>query len=349
MDNLAPIPPNQKAIAEASELSREILSNIELSDIPLKNIALKASRLARLLKDVDYQRIFLYEASGYPTAPDGVPPDVWKLGVTSGRIEQIKDPKTGNITETMVCQSIESIEKQLQLSDVALAAARDPDVSISSANPSQYVSTPIGNRIERNSVQINAGQYTKHLAKSRSLIYEYTVRRYYELKFSGIADDIFTRTRQKVDEQIGKLLPDALRKFTSVYENLLSDNQEDWANAVHSCRRILQDLADVIFPPTEKPKVLEINGKKKEVLLGQEQYINRIIAFIEDHSDSERFKEIVGSNISYLGNRLDSIFKASQKGSHSEITLREEADRYVIFTYLIVGDVLSLYLEKRGY
>ena len=36
---------------------------------------------------------------------------------------------------------------------------------------------------------------------------------------------------------------DTIKKFTSVYSNLLSENDEDWSNAVHSCRRILQDLA----------------------------------------------------------------------------------------------------------
>lgn len=37
-----------------------------------------------------------------------------------------------------------------------------------------------------------------------------------------------------------------------------------------------------------------------------------------------------------------SMFKAAQKGSHDTIVSREEADRYVIYTYLIVGDILSL-------
>jgi len=45
----------------------------------------------------------------------------------------------------------------------------------------------------------------------------------------------------------------------------------------------------------------------------------------------------------YLGDRLDSTFQASQKGSHTRIVSRDEADRYVVYTYLLVGDVLSLY------
>lgn len=130
-----------------------------------------------------------------------------------------------------------------------------------------------------------------------------------------------------------------------MYENLQSENPENWSNAVHSCRRILQDLADVIFPPREDGAVL-VDGKEKTVKLGKDNYINRIIAFVQEKASSERFEEIVGSNLAYLGNRLDSAFQASQKGSHANIVNRDEADRYVVYTYLLVGDVLSIYAKE---
>ena len=52
---------------EALELSAAILKNIEESELPLSNIALKAIRLARLLNDIDFIKIFEYESSGYPS------------------------------------------------------------------------------------------------------------------------------------------------------------------------------------------------------------------------------------------------------------------------------------------
>ena len=33
------------------------------------------------------------------------------------------------------------------------------------------------------------------------MIYQYVMEKYYELRFSGIADDIFTRIRDRVDAQ----------------------------------------------------------------------------------------------------------------------------------------------------
>lgn len=85
-----------------------------------------------------------------------------------------------------------------------------------------------------------------------------------------------------------------------------------------------------------------INGREQAIKLGSDAYVNRIVAFLEERSTSERFNEIVGSNLSFIGNRLDSVFQATQKGSHANIVTQEEADRYVVYTYLIVGDVLSL-------
>ena len=179
---------------------------------------------------------------------------------------------------------------------------------------------------------------TELLSSRRVFIYNYVLEKNYELKYSNLNSDIFTRTQLKFDAEMMNTIPETIKKFTSVYSNLLSENDEDWSNAVHSCRRILQDLADKIYPARE-PK--ELPGGKK-INLGVEQYINRLVAYIEKHSDSSRFKEIVGSNLKYIGERLDSIFNAVQKGSHKVISTQDEADRYVIYTYLIVGDILRL-------
>lgn len=61
-----------EGLKEALVLCESVISEIELNSNSLSNIALKASRLARLVGHFDYQKIFLYEVSGYPTTPDGV-------------------------------------------------------------------------------------------------------------------------------------------------------------------------------------------------------------------------------------------------------------------------------------
>ena len=185
---------------------------------------------------------------------------------------------------------------------------------------------------------------TEVLASRRTFIYNYALRKHYEIRFSSLAEDVFTRIRARVDSSIGLAIPDTVNKLTASYENLRSDNPEDWANAVHSCRRVLQDLADAVFPSQKEARTRHVDGSEKEIGLGADQYVNRLVAYIEDSSESRRFAEIVGSHLAFIGDRLDAIFRAAQKGSHATVT-REEADRYVVYTYLVVGDILSLRSE----
>lgn len=182
---------------------------------------------------------------------------------------------------------------------------------------------------------------TGELAFRRTSVYDYAIRKHYEIRFSSLAEDVFGRIRSRIDSSIGGAVPDAVRKLTAVHDNLVSDNPEDWSNASHSCRRVLQDLADAVFPPQDTSRTRFVDGKETKIKLGADQYINRLIAYIEDSSASSRFKEIVGSHLHYIGDRLDALFRAAQKGSHSTVT-QEEADRCVVYTYLIVGDILSL-------
>lgn len=336
------IPSNQAILKEATELSEEILRNIELSEIALGDIALKASRLARLLNDDKMRQVMQYEAGGYPTAGSGIPSDIWELAVAAGRTFE-KEIK-GEMKNKAYRNSIADLELSVASLESGLSAAADVPSSVQSANPRQTLFPSSGNQMERYSLRSNASLAANRLAARRQFIYDFAMRVNLELKFSGIADDIFSRVRERVDAIIGTTIPESVRKLTSVHDNLQSDNPEDWSNAVHTCRRLLKDLADAVFPPTED-RVVDTGSAKKTIRLGPDSWVNRLVAFVESHSDSERFQEIVGSHLDYLGNRLDGVANAASKGTHTDIVDKAEADRYVIFTYLLVADILSLNSE----
>jgi len=232
------IPPNTKKLKEALEISEEIIRNIELSELPLSMIVLKASRLARLLNDFDYQKIMEYESGGYPSGPDGIPNDIFNLARLADRTYKTKDSKN-NIKEYARISSIEEIENNIDTAKTRIRAATDPDISISSANPNQTVWNPPGNKNERQNLNTEIKKNSSLLSSRRSFIYHYAMRKNHELKFSKIASDAFSRKRESVDNLISSYVPSATEKFTAIYENLQSDNPEDWSNAVHSCRRIL--------------------------------------------------------------------------------------------------------------
>ncbi len=331
-------------LKEALFIASEALRELELSEAPLTSIALKASRIARITGDFDMQQIMLFEAGGYPSEPTGVQSEIWSLAVKAKRI--VKEKKEGKINEYAILKSIEQLESENQAAKERLRSAVDPNISISSNNPNQFISPVVGNGFERTKTVSSISETAKVIGQRRAYIYQYLSDVYYELRYSSVTEDSFSRIRSVVDINIANLTPNAVKKFTAIYDNLDSDNTEDWANAVHSCRRVLQDLADVLYP-SRADITKNIGGKERIIKLGPDAYINRIIAYVEENTQSERFKEIVGSHIKYLGERLDAIFQAAQKGSHAEIVSKEEADRYVVYTYMVVGDLITLKLSRE--
>lgn len=159
---------------------------------------LKTVRIARLLNDFPYLSIFQYEASGYPTTPAGVDCSIWEIAGKAGRLYQTTDTK-GRTRTSAFLESIAALEELINTSRVGLEAATDPDVSLSSANPDQFVMTGAGNALERKSLRDQISQATGRLASRRALIYQYVLEKNCELKYSGIASDAFSRIRLRVD------------------------------------------------------------------------------------------------------------------------------------------------------
>ena len=314
-----------RVLEEALSLSADILEDIELSKADLTIIVLKTLRLARLLNDYEEEKIFKWESSGYPVGESGVTLDVWSAAEKAGRTYYGESKDGESRQQMMYTESIEKLSSRLEFGKMTIEAADNPR--------------------ERSRAVRSATLVSERLSHRRTFIYDYASRKHYELRFSNLVGDIFERIRSSIDSSIGTIMPDEVRKLSSVSDNLNSDNPEDWANAAHSCRRLLQELADAVFPPQSETRTREPNGKPIKIKLGPDHYINRIVAFIEDASKSDSYQAIVGSHLRYIGERLDAIFSAAQKGSHSRVTKRE-AERCVVYTYLLVGDILSLHEDS---
>lgn len=294
-------------LSEALALSEEILRNIELNELPLENICLKTSRLARLLNDQVRRQFYAQNAS-----------------------------------------SIGQREVELETSRTQLSVARDPDVSVQSANPQQWVMNPMGNTLERNLLSNTIRKNSQLLKAAKSQIYRYVLDIHYELRFGSVQEEIFQKTRHFVDLKLSEMVPEAVSKFISAFDNLKSENPEDWSNAVGSCRRILKAVADKLYPPNPGgQEEIEKNGKRIKV--GPDHYLNRLILYVQDKSKSRTFKSIVGSHLEYFVERLEAVLSAGHKGAHEDIQTAEEAERYIIYTYLLIGDLLRLEQgEEKG-
>ena len=327
---------NRSSSNEALELSNDLLADMELGELALSNCFMKGCRLARLLGDTDMLQVFQWEVSGYPSKPGGIPPNVWALAKKAKRVYEVKDKKSGAISEKCYTSSIEGLETLKSTSQTRLKLTEQKSVSVSSANPNQYVHPPYVNLPERNNAEVAINKTSEQIASRRSFLYEYVLKRHMELRVSSPAEDIFTAHRQKIDDLLGRFIPEELVKIDSIAENLNSENSEDWANAAHTCRRLLQGLADKIYPARD-----DLKKDGKLIKLGPDNYINRLVCYCESNSSSGTFNSLIGSHLSFIGDRLDSIFNGAQKGSHANLSL-DESRRIVIFTYICVGDILEL-------
>lgn len=329
--------------AEIIALAEEILRNIELSEIPLSSVVLKCARLARLTEDEGAQKIFKYELVGYPKEKKGefVLYEAFELARKANRIFFSPDPnlpKGSQHREVMFSQTLGELEATLESAKEQIRVAVDGNVSVSSANPNQFLMTPSGNAYERSTLRSTITSTSRKINQLRAGYYEYVLGVYHSHKFGNVVEQIFDGRKSRVDNWLAGNLPETSKKFISVYENLLSENQEDWANAVHTCRRALKDMADLLCPADNREISIEGGGVIK---LTEENYIVRLKEFVKGKVGSGSFSRIVGSHINLVGDRIDSIYKATTKGSH-DVVSRQEAERYVIYTYLLISDLSEL-------
>lgn len=323
---------------EAFDLAGDLLADLELERLPLSSCALKAARLARLLGDDDHFLIFKYELAGYPSTPKGVEPEIWRLCVKALRV---RTEKSAGGVEKAELSSITSMEENAATLKMRLSYFQPQPISISSANPNQIISTPIRNIGLEAQIAASYRDEMAGLAARRAFIYDFVLSKFFELRVSSAAEDIFEGYRKRVDAHLSGLIPDELRRLESIRDNLQSENPEDWANAGHSCRRLLQSVADALYPPSDTP-VKSASGR--DIKVGADNYINRLVMFCEAKMASGVSSKVISADLKFIGERLDAAFSAAQKGSHGKIGI-SEAQRFVIHTYLVVGDILELNAE----
>ncbi|MDE0088521.1 MAG: helix-hairpin-helix domain-containing protein [Candidatus Poribacteria bacterium] len=171
-------------------------------------------------------------------------------------------------------------------------------------------------------------------------------RLYANLAFGEVPRQHFDLIRDRVDNLLLDICPDAIEQFMTAYERLAGGRAEDWSLALTSCRRIIKAVADVIYPPQNE----KVAGRE----VGDQQYINRIWAFLDENMASSSDKNLAKAHIDYLGSFIEELNKKTSKGVHSAIS-HEEAVRTVLYTYLTLGDILdftsesvSKALEERG-
>jgi hypothetical protein len=121
-------------------------------------------------------------------------------------------------------------------------------------------------------------------------------------------------------------------------------SEESRSAALTSCRRLLMDVADSVFPASDAEWVDRKGGKRK---VGNEQYKNRLLAYLADLGESEGSYALLESELEHLASRLDIIYEKTCKGVHVDVS-KNEANLAVIHTYLFIGEVATYSNQNNG-
>lgn len=175
----------------------------------------------------------------------------------------------------------------------------------------------------------------ERLAYVKGKCYKYLTDLYNRLKFSGTVISSFDLLKKSVDDKLLDLNPELAEQLMLAFRSVSSDSKEEWSQALTTCRRLLESLADVLYPATEE----NINGRTFK----QNQYINRIWRFMDVSIQSKSNKEMAKTHLDYLGSWMAADYTLTCKGVHAEVS-QLEATKAIFHIYLMLTDLLE-YLD----
>jgi len=94
-------------------------------------------------------------------------------------------------------------------------------------------------------------------------------------------------------------------------------------------------VADSLFPAQDEDWK-DKSGKMRKV--GTEQYKNRLLAYMSEHSASGSDTAILESELELIAAKLDAVYEKTCKGVHVDVG-EQEAKLAVISTYILLGEI----------
>jgi hypothetical protein len=298
----------------ALQLSEELLADLELERVSLGALVLKASRLARIMEDDDAIAWLACERGGYQADT----PNCAKWVTVTGRWA---DREKGTWWGFPAAQ----LESMIEADKAMLESLKLPNLS------GDFVTIAIRETRQdqariKNQISANAGIKAKIVAA----LHQFVARHYYELRFSEHQAELFEDARLRVDRLLSPLASGALDKVDSIYRRLAEGDPEAISQALTTCRRLIDSVADEIYPPSDN--TVTLNGN--EVKLTKQHVQNRLNAFVYDQMQSK-------SRRAKLRRTLADLYERVSAGVHDEVTT-DEARYLFLNTYMYLGEILAL-------
>ena len=329
-------------IEELLALTRQALDEFE--SVPLAASLRRAERIARLRGDIHYA--FRFQLDLRPNAGSTVwsrteayemlksedvnaaEVDAWRSPLFEEWMkERIPSHVPDALADTfgngeLIGGSIESVIRHAALMERESAVTRQPMDQL---------------RFEvRRDFDLEIIERTRH----RVFTYLCTVER--DLSYIGVNADIFERHRRRVEAFLSQVSPRVLEQFTAAYRRAREDDPESKTHALTTCRRILESVADVVYPARAEP-VVDSGGRTRDV--GAEKYVNRLWVFVDSSMSGSTHSKLLLATLVDFGTRIDTVYLLTNKGVHADVS-QAEVDTCVMQTYLLAGELLRIFEDS---
>lgn len=147
-----------------------------------------------------------------------------------------------------------------------------------------------------------------------------------------VADSVVSGLGDIVPD-LGDRLWSALRTFDQ------AETTEQLSQVAATCRRIIEHVADRLFPPRETPT----GGRP----LGRKHYRNRLLAFADRERSTDTSLDLVCASTDALNEQITALLAVTQKGVHADV-YRTETRRCLLRTILLLDDLAVLKQASAG-
>ncbi|MFD9610118.1 hypothetical protein ACFWWS_12200 [Streptomyces sp. NPDC059083] len=304
--------------AHAMELADQLLADIELDRLALDKLLMKSARLARIMGDEGFSEFVRKELHGYGTKDVGG--RLWKL--TKRHMGDAENPNCGGAAH--IAANIGPLEDEIKSFCL-------PNVSGDSAATALRET-----RAYLNSIRNIVAKHRAVLVAVRVVLHDYVSKNFHLLSFSMRQGRMFEEAKGNIDEILKTLPGDALLKIDSAYRGISAGDPESIAGAMNSIRRLIDSVADSLFPATEETRQ---DGQGNQIKLGNQQRLNRMKAHIDDNVDAKGRGDRLKRSVS-------DIYARVSNGVHNDVAA-SEASYLFLSTYVLLGEIIALSSDRN--
>jgi hypothetical protein len=298
----------------AKELSNVILGDLEINQLPISQILMKAKRLARMLHDSDAQKWLDYEIMGYPVVFDPDELGTCKKYYMSDR-PVIRDEKTRR-PHSIGLPHLESYINSTKIDSVTKIGA----------NESQKIQI-----LNKHHELVN------DFERLKTMVHNYITEVNISLSVGEFAEDIFEDTRLAADKFIRENCPRAGEQLLEINERMKYFDPDSYSQALAAVQKILTIVSGTLVPSGEKT-YRDKKGHERSV--EPDQYLNRIFSYIEQNSGNDPVITVVESEMAYIFAKAEHCHDKT-KVLHERVS-KEDVELAIIHMYLVIAEIAKI-------